>query len=130
MITVFVKIYKNLHTYEATGSFEGWIRRIASFESISFIRSQKRYSFVAPLDSETSDMDDVHMETNIDLEYLHWMLSQIPEGCRTIFMLYAVDGYKHQEIAEMLNISEGTSKSQVAYARKLLKILLSKEKIV
>ncbi len=122
----FVKIFRSIESYDGRGSFEAWISRIAVFESISYLRSQKKYQMIAPLDENLVGLQETTSGESIyDDEELQWMIDQLPSGCKTVFLMYAIDGYKHHEIAEALSISEGTSKSQLSYARKQLKDLMN-----
>ncbi len=119
MINGFVKVFKGLEGFEHRGSFEGWIRKIMVRESISYLRKRQ---FVV-YDDEMVDNQQMYTgnETSLmDVEHIQALIDALPEGYKMVFVLYAVEGYKHQEIAEMLNISEGTSKSQLFKARKLL----------
>ena len=119
MVMGFVKVFKGLHSFEHRGSFEGWIRRIMVRESISFLRKRQ---FVV-YDDEVLDTHQIQPTagaSHMDEEYIQALIDALPEGYKMVFVLYAVEGYKHQEIAEMLDISEGTSKSQLFKARKLL----------
>ena len=120
MVNGFVKVFKGLHSFEHRGSFEGWVRRIMVRESISFLRKRQ---FVVYDDEvlETNQMQTTSDTSSMDVEHIQTLIDALPEGYKMVFVLYAVEGYKHQEIAEMLNISEGTSKSQLFKARKLLK---------
>jgi RNA polymerase sigma-70 factor (ECF subfamily) len=118
MLTVFVKIFKNLNTFENKGVFEAWIRRIAVNECISYIRSKKKISFIEPNEetiTASHQTDAALMQADLQA-----MIDALPEGCKMVFVLYAVEGYKHHEISEMLGINEGTSKSQLSYARRIL----------
>lgn len=126
MITAFMKVFVNLKNFESKGSFEGWIRRIMVNESISFIRAQKKVSF---LDDEYYKEDGFNnIESNLSVEDIQSLIDRLPEGYKMIFNLYAIEGYKHKEIAEMLGINEGTSKSQLSHARKMLQELVNKMK--
>lgn len=118
MLTVFVKIFKNLSTFENKGAFEAWIRRIAVNECISYLRSKKKITFQEP----NEETIVAHHQTDSALVQadLQAMIDTLPEGCKMVFILYAVEGYKHNEISEMLGINEGTSKSQLSYARRIL----------
>src|SRR4051812_20840761 len=118
MITAFMKVFTNLKNFENKGSFEGWIRRIIINECISYIRAQKKVSF---LEDEYYKEDSFNnIESNLSVEDIQFVIDSLPEGYKMIFNLYAIEGYKHQEIADMLGISEGTSKSQLSHARKML----------
>jgi len=119
MITAFMKVFVNLKKFEHKGSFEGWIRRIMVNECISYIRAQKKVSF---LEDEYYKEDSFNnIESNFCVEDIQFLIDSLPEGYKMVFNLYAIEGYKHQEIADMLGISEGTSKSQLCHARKMLK---------
>lgn len=119
MLNGFLKVFLHLKNYKSLGSFEGWIRRIMVRECISFIRQNKKVEF--PMDGDlipqgTSD----HINQNMNVAEIQQLIDQLPEGYKMVFIMYAIEGYKHQEISEILNISEGTSKSQLFKARKML----------
>jgi RNA polymerase sigma-70 factor (ECF subfamily) len=118
MITAFMKVFTNLKNFENKGSFEGWIRRIMVNECISFIRAQKKVSF---LEDEYYKEDTFNnIESGMSVDDIQSLIDSLPDGYRMIFNLYAIEGYKHREIAEMLGINEGTSKSQLSHARRIL----------
>ncbi|WP_281297359.1 RNA polymerase sigma factor [Flavobacterium limnophilum] len=119
MITAFMKVFSNLKNFEKKGSFEGWIRRIMVNECISQIRVQKKLSFIE--DENYSEDSFNNIESQISVEDIQSLIDGLPDGYKIIFNLYAIEGYKHQEIASMLGIKEGTSKSQLSHARKILK---------
>jgi RNA polymerase sigma-70 factor (ECF subfamily) len=125
MIATFMKIFSKLYTFERKGNFEAWIRRIAVNESISFIRSNKPVPYGEEILNELSD---THQPADLlyQDDYQN-MIDSLPEGCKIVFNLYAIEGFRHLEIAEMLQISEGTSKSQLAYARRLLQNMINQE---
>ena len=116
--TIFLKIFKNLNSFENKGAFEAWIRRIAINECISYIRSKKKITFVEP--NEETIVAYTQTDSGLVQADLQAMIDTLPEGCKMVFVLYAVEGYKHNEISEMLGINEGTSKSQLSYARRIL----------
>lgn len=118
MLCAFMKVFQNINQYRNDGSFEGWIRKIMIRESLSFLRSKKELDFIE--DASQSVLSVVSDQYEISNDYQK-LIDDLPKGCRYIFVLSVIEGYKHQEIAEMLNISIGTSKSQLAYAKKLLK---------
>ncbi len=119
MITAFMKVFVNLKNFQHNGSFEGWIRRIMVNECISHIRVQKKVNF---LDEENYSEDSFNnIESQFSVEDIQFLIDGLPDGYKMIFNLYAIEGYKHQEIASLLGINEGTSKSQLSHARKILK---------
>lgn len=118
MITAFMKVFTNLSKFENKGSFEGWIRRVMVNECISYLRVQKKVKFVE---------DEIYIEESFNatdsqfsIDQIQSLIDALPDGYKMIFNLYAIEGYKHNEIAKMLNINEGTSKSQLSHARKML----------
>jgi len=126
MITAFMKVFTNLQHFEHKGSFEGWIRRIMVNECISFLRVQKKVKFI---DDETFFEESFNnIESKFSVEDIQTLIDALPDGYRMIFNLYAIEGFKHREIAEMLGINEGTSKSQLSHARKLLQEQINKLK--
>jgi len=118
MLCAFMKVFQNINQYRNDGSFEGWIRKIMIRESLSFLRSKKELDFIEDASESVLSVVSDSYEVSNDYQKL---IDDLPKGCRYIFVLSVIEGYKHQEIAEMLNISVGTSKSQLAYAKKLLK---------
>lgn len=126
MITAFMKVFTNLKAFEHKGSFEGWVRRIMVNECISFIRVQKKVSF---LEDEFFVEDTFNnIESHFSVEDIQSLIDGLPDGYKMVFNLYAIEGFKHQEIAKMLGINEGTSKSQLSHARKMLKEQINKLK--
>lgn len=127
MITAFMKVFTNIQKYEHNGSFEGWIRRIMIHECIDYLRVKKN-NFNHQNIEETALPMEFSEEQDFSTEDLQLLIDNLPEGCKMVFNLYIIEGYKHQEIAKMLKISEGTSKSQLAHARKLLQEQINKLK--
>jgi RNA polymerase sigma-70 factor (ECF subfamily) len=118
MITAFMKVFANLKKFEHKGSFEGWIRRIMINECISFIRVHKKVKFIE--DENFFEERHNNIESQFSVEDIQFLIDSLPYGYKMIFNLYVIDGFKHHEIANMLNINEGTSKSQLSHARKML----------
>lgn len=126
MITAFMKVFTNLKAFEHKGSFEGWVRRIMVNECISYLRVQKKASF---LEDEFFVEDSFNnIESHFSVEDIQALIDSLPDGYKMVFNLYAIEGFKHQEIAKMLGISEGTSKSQLSHARKMLQEQINKQK--
>ena len=121
MINGFFKAFTKLEDFKNEGSFEGWLRRIMIRESISFLRQQKKLEFITD-DFEIYDAPASNINSEFEVEEIQLLIDNLPEGYRMVFVMYAIEGYKHSEIAELLNINEGTSKSQLFKARKLLTI--------
>lgn len=118
---IFIKIFDKIQTYKGEGSFEGWIRRLTVNTILVFLKRKSREMKWNTI--ETIEETEVSLDNIIDQmsgEELFDLINKLPEGCRFVFNLYIVEGYNHKEIAEILKISEGTSKSQYSYAKKLL----------
>jgi RNA polymerase sigma-70 factor (ECF subfamily) len=126
MITAFMKVFQNLKKFEHKGSFEGWIRRIMINECISYIRVQKKTTFIEDIHFTEEKYNNI--ESQFSVEDIQFLIDSLPDGYKMIFNLYAIEGYKHHEIAQMLGISEGTSKSQLSHARQLLQHNIKKLK--
>ena len=119
MLEGFFKVFSHLKSFRNEGSFEGWIRRIMVRECISFLRRRKKVEFSLEEVDYTSSQEII-TDSYLKAEEIQQMIDALPEGYKLVFVMYVVEGYKHHEISELLNISEGTSKSQLFKARKLL----------
>jgi len=117
----FLKVFNKIEKYEPTGSFSGWIAKIIWRTALDYIRSQAKYKketdieTVYDLGVSSTALDDLIAED------LYKVIQELPPATRAVFSLYVVDGYKHQEIAELLNISEGTSKWHLSDGKKKLR---------
>ena len=126
----FVKVFHNLDKFRGDGSFEGWVKRIFINTAIQHYRKA-----VALQDGKHAEIENDTASGSISEKATHSLaiqdlmrvIQQLSPGYRTIFNLYAVEGYSHKEIAELLHISEGTSKSQLARARAILQKLLKSQ---
>ena len=119
LLNGFFKVFKHLKSFKGEGSFEGWIRRIMVREAISYLRGKKKLEFpVEDVDFIQNYSDSIN--SNIAVAEIQQLIDSLPEGYKMVFIMYAIEGYKHHEIGEMLQISEGTSKSQLYKARQLL----------
>jgi RNA polymerase sigma-70 factor (ECF subfamily) len=116
----FIKVFNNIQKFRSEGSFEGWIRRIFVNNSIEYFRKKANMYVVQETEALTYEYYDDNAVQKLMKEDLMKIIQSLSVGYRTIFNLYAIEGYSHKEIAEMLNITEGTSKSQLARARYLL----------
>lgn len=116
----FIKVFKNISRYKGTGSLEGWIRRIMVNTALEHHRRMARFLPLVDLD-QALDADAGHdLVSEMSKDEILALIQELPNGYRTIFNLYAIEGYTHREIATKLDISEGTSKSQFARARRQL----------
>ena len=126
MCNGFLKVFTHLDSFQGTGSFEGWVRRIMVRESLSYLRSMKKLYFSD--DGEFLPGDTVNnINSELELSHIQQLIDELPAGYKVVFVMYAIEGYKHQEIAKELGISESTSKSQLFKARKMLQAKLKEE---
>lgn len=121
MIESFMKIFERLPQYQGKGSFEGWMKRIVVTQALMKLRTQKHVFQEINLENESEYPDQPYLLEHLEVEEILLLIQNLPEGYRTVFNLYAIEGYSHQEIGQLLGISEGTSKSQLNRARNTLK---------
>ena len=125
----FIKMFAALHQYRDTGSFEGWVRKIMVNTALQRYRSQSAMHAVVSLDLAPLD----HLQGKEDIvsslhaKELLALVQELPAAYRMVFNLYVFEGYQHKEIADLLDISEGTSKSNLHDARRWLKEKISRE---
>lgn len=122
----FVKAFENLKSYSGKGALGGWIRQITVNTALELYRKNKLSIQSLEIENNTQLANDNSIE-QLELKDLLLKIQSLPTGFRTIFNLYAVEGYNHREIGELLNISEGTSKSQYSRARVLLRKMIAEE---
>ncbi len=121
----FIKIFTNLKKYNYSGPFEAWIRRIVLNTAIDFYKSNLYLENQVNIDeTRENELSPSTIADNLSEQELLKLLSTLPDGYRVVFNLYAIEGFSHKEIGELLNISEGTSKSQLSKARNYIKSLL------
>ncbi|MBI5914527.1 MAG: RNA polymerase sigma factor [Bacteroidetes bacterium] len=120
----FVKVFRGLGTFRGESTLGAWIKTIVVRTAYSYLRKDKH--FFEPVENVPpgSQVDWGHY---LDAEYLEKAIRSLPEGYRTVFVLIEVEGYSHREVAGLLGISEGTSKSQLFYSKKRLRALLKNE---
>ncbi|HKK89292.1 MAG TPA: sigma-70 family RNA polymerase sigma factor [Saprospiraceae bacterium] len=120
----FIRVFQNLDSFKFTGSLEGWIRRIminCSLRELGKMRNKNEF-FGHEYYSESSDM--VGVISKMSADEIHDLIAQLPDGYRTVFNMYVIDGYSHKEIADQLDFGVGTSRSQLAKARNQLREML------
>ncbi|WP_312296625.1 RNA polymerase sigma factor [Chryseobacterium sp.] len=123
----FYKIFMKISQLQNPDTFEAWARKITVNECLQKLRTNK--SLFISLEENKIDAPESNTENfSLEKDILN-LLNFLPEGCRAIFNLFAIEGYPHKEIATMLSISEGTSKSQLNFARKKLQELLVNQNI-
>lgn len=118
----FIKVFQKLNDFRGDGSFEGWMRRIMVHCSIEYYRKHHKLLKVVDMEEERIEQSvNPSAVANLDAKDLMALIQQLSPGYRMVFNLYAIEGYSHKEIGEMMGISEGASKSQLSRARAILK---------
>lgn len=126
----FVKVFQHLEKFRGEGSFEGWVRRIFINTAVEHFRKSNRLKTDLSLDTVEMYAEAYKVSDALELEDLMKFIQKLSPGYRTVFNMYVIEGYSHKEISEMLEISEGTSKSQLARARYLLqKMVIDSNKL-
>jgi RNA polymerase sigma-70 factor (ECF subfamily) len=127
----FLKVFQFLHQFRDEGSFEGWVRKIMVNCALQKLRSNARLTPVLNIESYNEQfVMQSNVESTISSKELLQLVMTLPPAYKMVFNLYVFEGYKHKEIAELLGISEGTSKSNLSDARTFLQKQLTKKKII
>lgn len=120
----FIKVYKNLKKFRSEGSFEGWVRRIFVNTSIEHFRKKIKLYNVTGVQENTIEDGNIDALDSLAAKDIMNVINQLSPGYKVVFNMHIIEGYSHKEIADILGISEGTSKSQLARAKGVLKKLL------
>ncbi len=122
MQDAFVRVFNYIHAFRAESTLGAWIRTIVVRSALAILKKEKK-----GLSFDLSEVDESSSMLNLshDIEYLEKAIFSLPSGYRTVFLLIEVEGYTHQDVADLLGVSVGTSKSQLFYAKKRLRELLN-----
>lgn len=120
MVSGFMRIFDKLNMYEGKGSFEGWMCKIMVNESLGYLRKHKSMYLEVDIEQAERTPNYEKLDESLHAGDIMKLINALPVGYRTVFNLYAIEGYSHKEIGEMLDISENTSKSQLSRARAML----------
>ena len=125
----FIRVFKYINQYKFEGSFEGWLKRIVVNAALRIL--QKKVIHFSEVSEEVQDIKQIEPEvwSNLSEREILKLISNLPAGYRVVFNMYVLEGYSHGEIAEMLKINTGTSRSQLAKAKRTLQEqILSQQK--
>jgi RNA polymerase sigma factor (sigma-70 family) len=122
----FFKVFTHIESYDTTRPFKAWLGKIMMNVSIDFYRANLKMAYTEDLDKAEHITDGELVDRNLHYNDLITMVQQLPQAYRTVFNLFAIEGYSHEEIATMLNINAGTSKSNLHKARQKLKQMILK----
>jgi RNA polymerase sigma factor (sigma-70 family) len=127
----FVRIFTQIHQYLGTGSFEGWMRKVVVHTSINHLKKYKRFSECIDVFSISEYLfNEEYTTTYLEEKDILESIRRMPLGYKTVLNLFAIEGYSHKEIAEMLEIQESTSRSQYMRAKSMLEKILIDKKIM
>ena len=127
----FIKVFTQLRTFENRGSFEGWIRRIVVHTCINTLQKNKKFNESVDLIHAASiSIREETVPAVVQVKQIVDCIRSLPIGYRTVLNLYAIEGYSHREIAQLLDIEESTSRSQFTRAKGMLEELLIKKNIL
>ena len=122
----FIKIFKNLQKFRGEGSFEGWIRRIFVNTSIEHFRKKVKLYNVTEVQENTIEDFELNVLDSMAEKDIIFLVNELSPGYKAVFNMHVIEGYSHKEIAHILGITEGTSKSELARAKGVLKKSLEK----
>lgn len=127
----FIKVFLQIHTFENRGAFEGWIRRIMVHTCINILKKNKKFNESVDIIYATGiQIREESVPAIVQAKQVVECIRLLPIGYRTVLNLYAVEGYSHREIADMLDIEESTSRSQYTRAKAMLEDILLKKRII
>lgn len=126
----FIKVFKKIHTFQGKGSIGGWVKRIVVNTCLQFFRDNKNLNMYVELkENESTEEVSFDVLNQMHVADLKRKIQSLPDGFRIVFNMYAIEGFSHKEIAQELNISVGTSKSQLSRARTYLQKLINQEEL-
>ena len=125
----FIKVFDNISSFKSNGSFEGWIRRIIVNTALNYCRKSSFKQEQLGIEDYQDKVVKSKAVSNLGEKELLALIQKLPDGYRMVFNLYVIEGYSHKEIGEMLDITESTSRSQLAKSRKWMQNELEKLKI-
>lgn len=127
----FIKVYTQIHTFRNQGSFEGWIRRIMVHTCINHLKKNKKFAeSVDLIHASSMQTREDSIPSIVQAKQIVESIRLLPMGYKTVLNLFAIEGYSHREIAEMLDIEESTSRSQYTRAKQMLEDMLVKKHIL
>lgn len=127
LVESFYKIFSKISQFKEEGSFEGWMKRIVVNECLMKIRKTSNLNLHVEIDQAYNLGDEEKIVSDLNYKELLGLLDELPNGYRTVFNLYVIEGFKHREIAEILGISINTSKSQLILAKKKMREIFKKK---
>ncbi|MGA0231900.1 MAG: RNA polymerase sigma factor [Saprospiraceae bacterium] len=127
LVEAFYKIFTKINGYSGGGSFEGWMKRILVNECLMKIRKSNNFRLHVDIENAYDLGNEADVISKLSFDELISLMNELPKGYKTVFNLYVLEGYKHREIAKLLDISINTSKSQLILAKKRMQELIKKK---
>lgn len=125
----FIKVFNNLKNFKKEGSLEGWVKRIMVNTALLHYRKTAKFENHVEVEAADKETNDLDILSSLSAKELMAQIQTLPDGYRMVFNMYVLEGYQHKEIGELLGINEGTSKSQLARARKFLMDIIKKREL-
>jgi RNA polymerase sigma-70 factor (ECF subfamily) len=127
----FIKVFSQIHTFQNKGAFEGWIRRIMVHTCINHLKKNKKFNESVDIIHATGvQVREESVPSIVQAKQVVECIRLLPLGYRTVLNLYAIEGYSHKEIADMLDVEESTSRSQYTRAKQMLEDILVRKNII
>lgn len=128
-LEAFALIFENLQRfdYQSDAQTEAWMKRIVVNQSLKILRKTKTLLYQQITEDDFTETNEIGIEDELSAQEIMTLITKLPDGYRTVFNMYVIEGYSHTEISEMLNISEGTSRSQLFKAKAMIKQSLEKQ---
>lgn len=127
----FIKVFENITSFNGSGSLEGWVRKVMVNASLDHLRKYKKLKNNVDIEGNEYHLGaEDHTLDSMQAQEILKIIQRLPDGFRTVFNMFAIEGYSHKEIAKELNISINTSKSQFSRARAYLRKIIIEEKIL
>lgn len=120
----FLKVFRSINTYNPANEFKAWIRRITINTALDYNRKEKKHSSNLPIAEATNEEFEGNIDADLDAKAIISLLQQLPPLLRATFNLYEIEGYKHEEIAQMFGIEASTSRSNLTRAKKQIRVLI------
>lgn len=128
MLNGFFKVFTKLETFQHEGSFEGWVRRIMIRECLNSLRKKDPFKWSHEINEEKLEDEVDNVDDDLPLDQIQECIDALPDGYKSVFIMFVIDGLKHREIATLLEITENTSKTQFRKARLMLQALVTELK--
>lgn len=122
----FMKVFDTILSFDIKQSFKPWLRRITINTAIDYLRKNKKFNYHLSLAEEVSEMQSLEMIDSLVVKDIHKLIAELPDALKVVFNLYEIEGYSHREIAEIMGISESSSRTYLTRGKERLRDLMAK----